>query len=79
MLLQIYILEKAGTNMQIAICDDIQKELETIRAALDTYAEAHPELQFTIDECLTALKFPFREGAVKKCRRHIWISAGRRR
>ncbi len=36
--------------MQIAICDDIQKELETIRAALDTYAEAHPELHFTIDE-----------------------------
>ena len=36
--------------MQIAICDDIQKELETIRAALDTYAETHPELHFTIDE-----------------------------
>lgn len=36
--------------MQIAICDDVQKELQTIRAALDTYAEAHPELHFTIDE-----------------------------
>ncbi len=36
--------------MQIAICDDIQKELNTIRAALDTYAKAHPELRFTIDE-----------------------------
>ncbi|MDE7259854.1 MAG: LytTR family DNA-binding domain-containing protein [Lachnospiraceae bacterium] len=36
--------------MQIAICDDIQKDLETIRTALDTYAEAHPELHFDIDE-----------------------------
>ena len=36
--------------MQIAICDDIQKELETIRAALDTYAKAHSELHFDIDE-----------------------------
>ncbi|MDE6319293.1 MAG: response regulator, partial [Lachnospiraceae bacterium] len=36
--------------MQIAICDDVQKDLETIRLALDTYAEAHPELHFTIDE-----------------------------
>ncbi len=41
--------------MQIAICDDIQKELETIRAALDTYAEAHPELHFTIDEYSAAI------------------------
>ena len=40
--------------MQIAICDDIQKELETIRAALDIYAEAHPELHFDIDEYNTA-------------------------
>ena len=36
--------------MQIAICDDVQKELEKIRAALDTYAEEHPELHFDIDE-----------------------------
>ena len=36
--------------MQIAICDDIQRERETIRAALDTYAEAHSELHFDIDE-----------------------------
>ena len=36
--------------MQIAICNDIQKELETIRAALDTYAKAHLELHFDIDE-----------------------------
>ena len=41
--------------MQIAICDDIQKELETIRAALDTYAKAHPELHFTIDEYTAAI------------------------
>ena len=30
--------------MQIAICDDMQKELETTRAALDTYAKANPAL-----------------------------------
>ena len=28
-----YILEKAGNSLQIAICDDIQKELEKIRVA----------------------------------------------
>ena len=121
--------------MQIAICDDIQNELETIRSALDTYAKAHPELHFNIDEyaatidilnavekgktydialldicmsgvlgtdvaeemlakcpdrgivflstsdeyAVTALKFRFPEGAVKRCRKYIWISAGRRR
>lgn len=36
--------------MQIAICDDIRKELEDIRAALDTYAKAHSEYHFDIDE-----------------------------
>ena len=36
--------------IKTAICDDIHKELETIRAALDTYAEAHSELYFDIDE-----------------------------
>ena len=36
--------------IKIAICDDIQKELETIRTALDTYAKAHSELYFDIDE-----------------------------
>ncbi|MBD5457272.1 MAG: response regulator transcription factor [Lachnospiraceae bacterium] len=41
--------------MQIAICDDIQKELETIRAALDTYAKAHLELHFAIDEYAAAI------------------------
>ena len=41
--------------MQIAICDDIQKELETIRAALDTYAEEHTVLHFDIDEYSTAI------------------------
>ncbi len=41
--------------MQIAICDDIQKELETIRTALDIYAMAHTELHFDIDEYATAI------------------------
>ena len=41
--------------MQIAICDDIQKDLETIRAALDTYAKAHLELHFDIDEYVVAI------------------------
>ncbi len=41
--------------MQIAICDDIQKELETTRTALDTYAKAHPELYFDIDEYTAAI------------------------
>ncbi|MBD5470698.1 MAG: response regulator transcription factor [Lachnospiraceae bacterium] len=41
--------------MQIAICDDIQNELETIRAALDTYVKAHPELRFDIDEYVAAI------------------------
>ena len=40
--------------MQIAICDDIQKDLETVRTALDTYAEAHLESHFDIDEYNTA-------------------------
>ena len=41
--------------MQIAICDDIQKELEVIRMALDTYAKAHSEYCFDIDEYSTAI------------------------
>ncbi|MBD5451772.1 MAG: response regulator transcription factor [Lachnospiraceae bacterium] len=41
--------------MQIAICDNIQNELETIRAALDTYAKAHSELHFDIDEYAAAI------------------------
>ncbi len=36
--------------IRTAICDDIPKELEMIRATLDTYAEAHSELRFDIDE-----------------------------
>lgn len=36
--------------MQIAVCDDIQNELEKIRAALDVYTKAHPDLYFDIDE-----------------------------
>ena len=41
--------------MQIAICDDIQKELGTIRAALDAYAKAHPVLHFDIDGYAAAI------------------------
>lgn len=41
--------------MRIAICDDIQKELQIIRAALDTYAKTHPELHFAIDEYAAAI------------------------
>lgn len=36
--------------MRVVICDDIQKDMETIRTALDTYAAAHPEYHFEIDE-----------------------------
>ena len=41
--------------MQIAICDDKQKELEKISAALNSYDKAHPELHFEIDEYHTAM------------------------
>ncbi|HAP21179.1 MAG TPA: hypothetical protein DCR27_07865 [Lachnospiraceae bacterium] len=40
--------------MQIAVCDDIQKELKLIRTALDTYTETHPEYHFDIDEYRSA-------------------------
>ena len=36
--------------MRVVICDDIQKDMETIRTALDTYAAAHPEYHVEIDE-----------------------------
>lgn len=36
--------------MRIVICDDIQKDMETIRTALDTYAAAHPEYHIEIEE-----------------------------
>lgn len=36
--------------MRIAICDDIQTELEIICTALDTYSKVHPEYYFDIDE-----------------------------
>lgn len=41
--------------MQIAVCDDIPKELEMIRAALDTYSKEHPEYYFDIDEYSAAI------------------------
>lgn len=40
--------------MQIAVCDDIQKEREQVRAALDTYTKAHLEYFFDIDEYRSA-------------------------
>lgn len=40
--------------MQVAICDDIQRELQKIREALDIYLREHPELRFDIDEYGTA-------------------------
>ena len=40
--------------MQIAVCDDIQKELKQIRTALDTYIKTHLEHYFDIDEYRSA-------------------------
>ncbi len=40
--------------IKTAVCDDIQKELEKVRAALDTYTKTHSELYFDIDEYSTA-------------------------
>ncbi len=36
--------------MRVVICDDIQKDIETIRTVLDIYAAAHPEYYVEIDE-----------------------------
>lgn len=36
--------------MRVVICDDIQRDMETIRTALDTYAAAHPEYYIETDE-----------------------------
>lgn len=41
--------------MQIAICDDIQNELEIIRTALDTYEKANTKYCFDADEYSAAL------------------------
>lgn len=40
--------------MQIAVCDDVNKELRRIRAALDQYVKTHPEYYFDIDEYRSA-------------------------
>lgn len=40
--------------MRAVICDDIQKDMETIRTALDIYIKAHPEYHVEIDECNAA-------------------------
>ena len=36
--------------MRVVICDDIQRDVETIRTALDTYAAAHSEYYIETDE-----------------------------
>lgn len=41
--------------MRIVICDDIQKDMETIRTALDTYSKAHPKYHVEIDEYNAAI------------------------
>ncbi len=41
--------------IKAAVCDDIQKELEKIRAALDIYTKTHSELHFDIDEYSSAV------------------------
>ena len=40
--------------LNVAICDDIQNELENIKTALRTYGEIHPEICFNMDEYHTA-------------------------
>lgn len=40
--------------MQIAVCDDMQRELKKIRTALDTYTKVHLEHYFDIDEYRSA-------------------------
>lgn len=45
---------KQGQKMQIAVCDDIQKDLKQIRTALDIYAKTHSEYHFDIDEYRSA-------------------------
>ena len=47
-------IRKAGNVMRLVICDDIPKELEMIREALDAYTEKRPEYHFVIDEYSTA-------------------------
>ncbi|MCI8966827.1 MAG: hypothetical protein HFH75_04450 [Lachnospiraceae bacterium] len=46
---------KAENVMRVIICDDIQKDKKTTRAALDTYSTVHPEYCFEIDEYSAAL------------------------
>lgn len=41
--------------LKVAICDDMQNELEKIKTALRAYEQAHPELCFDVDEYHTAL------------------------
>jgi len=40
---------------RVAVCDDIQRELEKISEALGAYARAHPEICFELDEYHSAL------------------------
>ncbi len=50
--------KKVGMKMKVikvAICDDIQRELEKISEALDAYTKAHPELCFETDRYSSAV------------------------
>lgn len=41
--------------MQIAVCDDVKKELDDILSGLDSYAKAHSALQYDIDRYSAAM------------------------
>lgn len=42
--------------MQIAVCDDVQRDMDKILAALDSYAKSHPQLRFDLDEYPAAIE-----------------------
>ena len=46
--------------MRVVICDDIQKDMETIRTAMDAYSKAHPECHVEIDEYSAATDVLYR-------------------
>lgn len=41
--------------LKVAVCDDIEKELEKMKTALDAYEKAHPGIYFAVDEYQSAL------------------------
>lgn len=57
--------------LKVAICDDIQSELDKIKTALRAYEEIHPEIYFDTDEYHMALLF-----STFVCR-HSWNRCGR--